>query len=126
MSNGIAIDFGTTNSSIAVARDGQAAETVRFRTETGTTETYRSVIYFEPKKPGVSGPKAIEQYLAADEKGRLIQSLKSFLASRLFNGTSIFGRQFSVEDLITVMLRDLRLQAEEHIGAFGGTIVVGR
>jgi hypothetical chaperone protein len=124
--SGIGIDFGTTNSSIAVARDGHTVETVQFQTETGTTETYRSVIYFEPKKPGVSGPKAIEQYLAADEKGRLIQSLKSFLASRHFNGTSIYGRQFSVEDLITVMLRDLRVQAEQQIGPFNGPIVVGR
>jgi hypothetical chaperone protein len=126
MKKGIGIDFGTTNSSIAVALDMESAETVRFQTETATTETYRSVIYFEPKKPGLSGPKAIARYLAADEKGRLIQSLKSFLASRLFSGTNIFGRQFSVEDLVTVMLRDLRVQAEEQIGAFDGTIVVGR
>jgi hypothetical chaperone protein len=126
MRQGIGIDFGTTNSSIAVARDKRTAETVRFFGETGTVETYRSVIYFEPKMPGVSGPTAIDRYLAADEKGRLIQSLKSFLASRLFTGTSIYGRQFSVEDLIAVILRDLRSAAEEQIGPFNGPIVVGR
>jgi hypothetical chaperone protein len=121
----IGIDFGTTNSSIAVVSDDRS-ETVRFKTSGGTTETYRSVLYFEPKAPGISGPLAIERYLAANEKGRLIQSLKSFLASRLFNGTSIYGRQFTVEDLITIMLRELRLQAEAQIGEFVGPIVVGR
>src|SRR5262245_1350083 len=125
MSKGIGIDFGTTNSSIAVARDERTAETISFPTEDGPTETFRSVLYFEPKTPGVSGSLAIQRYLAADEKGRLIQSLKSFLASRTFSGTSIYGRQFSVEDLITIMLREMRLQAEEQIGGFGGPVVVG-
>src|SRR5260370_38151955 len=106
MRRAIGSGFGTTNSSIAVARHERTVETVRFRTETATTETYRSVLYFEPKTPGLSGPRAIERYLAADEKGRLIQSLKSFLASRLFTGTNIYGRQFPVEHLVTIILRD--------------------
>ena len=126
MHTGIGLDFGTTNSSIAIARDGGAPDAVRFRTAAGETDTYRSVLYFERHSATLSGPSAIEGYLAADEKGRLIQSLKSFLASRLFTSTDVFGRQFTVEDLITIILRDLRTQAEAQLGSFGEAIVVGR
>ncbi len=126
MRKGIGIDFGTTNSSIAVAHDKRTATTVQFRTGTGTTDTYRSVLYFEPKTPTSCGPLAIEHYLAADEKGRLIQSLKSFLGSRLFTSTAVFERSYSLEDLIAIMLRDLRTQAEAQVGTFDGPIVVGR
>ena len=38
-----------------------------------------------------SGPAAIERYLDSDEKGRLVQSLKSHLTSRTLTGTEVFG-----------------------------------
>ena len=126
MLKGIGIDFGTTNSAVALAREDGTIESVRFKTSTGTTETYRSVLYFEPRIAGVGGPIAIERYLAADEKGRLIQSLKSFLASRLFSGTNVFGRQYSLDDLIAIMLRDIRTQSEHQLGVFDCPIAVGR
>ncbi len=47
-------------------------------------------------------------------RGRLIQSLKSYLTSRTLTGTEVFGRRYSVEDLISRILTDLRLSAERQ------------
>ena len=86
---GIGLDFGTTNSSLAVAGAGGHVQLTRFPYSRGVTEAYRSLLYLEKVKQGArtivrswSGPAGIERYLEADDKGRLVQSLKSFLSSR--------------------------------------------
>lgn len=128
----IGIDFGTTNSSIALAREG-AVELVSFPTATGTTESFRSVLYLEQLKhagrtqiKGFTGPAAIEHYLLAEHKGRLIQSLKSYLTSRTLTGTEVFGRRYVVEDLISRILTDLRLNAERQFDRPVRHATVGR
>src|SRR5271170_4356973 len=128
----IGIDFGTTNSSIALARSG-AVELVSFPTAGGSTESFRSVLYLEQRKhagrtqiKGFTGPSAIEHYLQAEHKGRLIQSLKSYLTSRTLTGTEVFGRRYSVEDLISRVLTDLRLSAERQFDQPVRHATVGR
>jgi hypothetical chaperone protein len=127
----IGIDFGTTNSSLARVNGG-AVELVRFVCGS-STESFRSVLYLEQhKKAGVrqvqswTGPWAIEQYLEAEHKGRLIQSLKSYLPSRLLTGTEVLGRHYTLEDLISRMLADLRLHAERQFGVPVRHATVGR
>ena len=61
-----------------------------------------------------TGPAAIDRYLEADEKGRLIQSLKSFLASRTLQSTEVFGKRHTLEDLIAKILRDIREEAQRQ------------
>src|SRR5882757_2468457 len=129
----IGIDFGTTNSSIALVRTSGAVELVSFPTATGITESFRSVLYLEQRKQagrtqikGFTGPAAIEQYLQAEHKGRLIQSLKSYLTSRTLTGTEVFGRRYSIEDLISRILTDLRLNAERQFNQPIRHATVGR
>jgi hypothetical chaperone protein len=129
----IGIDFGTTNSSIACADGSDEVQLAKFPYLGGLTDAYRSLLYLQREKEGGAnilkswtGPEAIEQYLAADVKGRLIQSLKSFLSSRSLHSTEIFGRRHTLEELIGRILRDLRKNAEHQFGIKISSAVVGR
>ena len=116
------IDFGTTNSAVAMLMPGKEIQLARFSFRGEEIPSCRSVLYFEQWKTangqrrvhGYSGPGAIEHYLDADEKGRLIQSLKSHLPSRSLSGTEVFGRRHRLEELIARIVGDLRKRAEEQ------------
>jgi hypothetical chaperone protein len=132
-SHSIGIDFGTTNSSIAFAKGSREVEMAQFSSMGELTDAYRSLLYLERVKEGNvnslkswSGPEGIAHYLSADPKGRLMQSLKSFLSSRSLLTTEVFGRRYSLEELISRILKDLRKKAEEQFGASITSAVVGR
>jgi hypothetical chaperone protein len=129
----IGIDFGTTNSSIAYASNSDEVQLAKFPYLGDMTESYRSLLYLQQVKEGGAktlkswtGPEAIEHYLSADSKGRLLQSLKSFLTSRTLQGTEVFGRRYTLEDLIARILRDLREKAEKQFRIDIRSAVVGR
>ncbi len=129
----IGIDFGTTNSSIGRVTDGSQVELVRFAQGGRSREAFRSLLYLEQVKAlgrssikSWAGPIGIEQYLLAETKGRLIQSLKSYLTSRSLTSTEVFGRRYTIEDLIARILTDLREHAERHFGTRIRSAMVGR
>ena len=122
----VGLDFGTTNSSLAVRKPGEREPSLtRFADgRGGTTSTFRSVLYFEEdhvngrlELRSLAGPEAIERYRAqATGNTRLIQSLKSYLASSLFTSTAVFGRPHTLEDLVTQILRGIRRGAVDALG----------
>lgn len=123
----VGIDFGTTNSSIGLARDG-AVHMVQFSSRSGLSPSSRSLLYLQRRmlaqgKPVSvwTGAAGIEHYLQSDSfddalQGRLIQSLKSYLSARSLTGTEIFGRPYQFEILVARMLRDLREWASDFFG----------
>jgi hypothetical chaperone protein len=132
--NAAGIDFGTTNSSVALVTRDSNVELASFNFAGSETLSSRSVLYFEQQKApggmkrthGLSGAAAIERYLDSDEKGRLIQSLKSHLTSRTLTGTEVFGRRHRLEELISRILGDLRKHAEKQFDRPIRHAVVGR
>jgi len=129
----LGLDFGTTNSAIALATPDGKAELATFPEDDHYTTTFRSVLYFDPErseptgKPrAVGGPHAIAEYLQAETRGRLIQSMKSHLASPLFKHTAILGYSYTLEELIALIIRQLKAAAEAQFGVLDGRVVVGR
>ena|SRR5579862_5361829 len=128
----IGLDFGTTNSAIArVAGDGSIALANFSAGDRARSETMRSILFFAADPPENEsrlsvGAAAIDRYIESSANGRLIQSLKSFLADRSFDATDIMGELYSLEDLIAPILRRLRKIAEEQFGELPPHVVVGR
>lgn len=130
----LGLDFGTTNSAIAAVTPDGSARLATFAARDGRTATFRSILYVDPEAPGENGlppkvsagPAAIQAWLDTGGRGRLIQSIKAHLASRLFTTTNLFGVQYRLEDLIALFLRALRTAAIAQLGDPGRAVVVGR
>jgi hypothetical chaperone protein len=119
----LGLDFGTTNSAVA-------SEAGLARFPSGRS-TFRSVLYFDADERGpdrkplsIAGEEGIVRYLAEEATGRLIQSMKSYLASRRFNATQVFSSVYTLEDLIARLAKDLAAAART-IGD-PSRVVVGR
>lgn len=132
----VGLDFGTTNSAIAVVAEDGAPRLARFPSHSAQappTETFRSILFFESTEEtgGTEsalsvGNDAIRRYLRAAGNGRLVQSLKSFLADRTFHSTEIMGEEYTLGDLIAPILLELRRAAEAQFGPLPPRVVVGR
>lgn len=125
------IDFGTTNSAVARLRGAGDATLAQFRSEHGPTETFRSILYFEPKpargvEPVHAGPAAVEHYRQAAHKGRFIQSLKAYLGDAGFTGTMVGGRHRTLPQMIALILQRLLRAAADDFGTTPTRAIVGR
>jgi hypothetical chaperone protein len=132
MSDSIGLDFGTTNSAVATVGDSGAV-LASYETAKGPTDTFPSILYFERIREGSvtrfassAGPRAIERYLDADDRGRLIQSLKAYLADRRFDSTGIFSKRYSLEEMIALIVQHLQAQAARTLGPIPPRAMVGR
>ncbi|MEQ9196254.1 MAG: Hsp70 family protein [Parvibaculum sp.] len=116
----IGLDFGTTNSALAVASPEGASRLVPVRHGGETLSTFRSILYFDDderdangRPHAFTGPAAMDAYLERGAEGRLIQSVKSYLANPNFTSTSIFNSRFTLENLVGFIVARMIDASEE-------------
>ena len=124
----IGVDFGTTNTVVSLLLPDGTAQTVRHRFGTAELDVVRTLLCFWNEGSGTHlalrngvGPAAIEAYLDDPLESRLMMSLKSYLAQRSFTETRVFGRSFTLEDLIALFLRPVVPPISD-----GAVLVAGR
>jgi hypothetical chaperone protein len=116
------IDFGTSNSSIAVSYRRNEASLDEL-TDPGVP----SLLYLDAMGLELVGDTAAQQYLLGRDptQSRLMSSLKAFLADDQFEQTASWGRTWRLEDLTKFILRHLKRQADERLNADVTRVLIG-
>jgi len=128
----IGIDFGTTNTVVALAGDDGPAHLVKFPAPERELFAFRSALSFyappeQPKDREIeAGPWAIEAYVEDPLETRFIQSFKSFAAAESFTETQIIGRRYQFEDLLSTFLLKLRERGGSDMASLPRRVIVGR
>ena len=112
------IDFGTSTSVISILNKNTK--------KIAHTFSQNSVIYFQDAQHHYIGKEAIDQYLSNDMKGRLLKSIKTLLPQSAFTFTYIFGKKYSAEDLVCLILKCLKEKADALVGEEITEVVLGR
>lgn len=122
----VGLDFGTTNSALALAQDN-AVKVINISNRETTERTLPSVLFFDEDREVLVGQQAIDEYVAyGGGYGRFLQSLKAFLPQSTFTETRIFGKRYELEDLIAVILAEIKTLAENQTGSSIDSVTLGR
>ncbi|ASP90732.1 Hsp70 family protein [Sinorhizobium meliloti] len=130
MASALGLDFGTTNSVLAQT-EGASTRSIVVESPTGRSDTTRTALSFL-KDAGPSplkveaGQAAIREFIDNPGECRFLQSIKTFAASALFQGTLIFGKRYEFEDLMQRFLTRLRDYAGNNWEATFRRVVIGR
>jgi hypothetical chaperone protein len=122
--HGLGIDFGTSNSAVAVVDGAGAARLVPL--EGGATTLPTAVFFNAEDKTVHFGREAMALYLSGVE-GRLMRSLKSLLGSSLMREQTAIGwGSMAFQEIVSRFVAELAERARSEVGALSPRVVVGR
>jgi hypothetical chaperone protein len=117
------IDFGTSNSSIAIASDGQVS---LIPVEQNSVTIPSAIFFRQADNKAFYGRVAIELFLDR-QPGRFMRSLKRVLGTSLMKqGTVVNGAAMNFPTIITSFLRHIKDKADTVAGQSIEQVVMGR
>ncbi|RZM23256.1 MAG: Hsp70 family protein, partial [Sphingomonas sp.] len=127
----LGLDFGTTNSVVALGTRGGTPELVTFAAPAETSPVFRSALCFWQDDSGKglasdAGPWAIAEYMEYPLDSRFIQSFKSVAAMKTFEQASVFDKRYRFEEMGQLFLEKLISHAGGKLDTRPHRIVVGR
>ncbi|MBL8331685.1 MAG: Hsp70 family protein, partial [Rubrivivax sp.] len=120
-----AIDFGTSNSAVALPQGAHGMRLVELEAGFPTLPT---AVFYRSDEPGcLYGRAALAAYVDGYD-GRLMRSMKSALGSSLMEQATDIGEGRSVRyaDVVSGFLRHLKQRAEAELGQPLRRVVLGR
>jgi len=120
------LDFGTTNSALALAQ-GDAVKVVNIGNQESAERTLPSVLFFNEDREVFVGQRAIDDYVSyGGGHGRFLQSLKAYLPQATFTETRIFGKRYELQDLLALILKEIKSIGEKYAGGSVDSVTLGR
>ena len=117
------IDFGTSNSAVAVSEAGRAR---LLPAQNGATSLPTALFFSFEDNSTSYGREAMQRYLGHEE-GRLLRSIKSLLGTALYDEmTQVKFRRYAFADIIADFLRFMRDAAGKELGQPPDQVVIGR
>lgn len=126
MPTAYAIDFGTTNSLLAAANSDGTISPIPMDPDASDPTVMRTILYSPAKDQWFYGGGAINTYGEMMAEGRLFRSIKKYLPDPSFLGTTIHGKRYTLHDLISVFLSEMRQRANKHFNEDVDKVVLGR
>lgn len=116
------IDFGTSNSTVAIARGDDVAMVAL---EDGKT-TLPSAIFFTPAMNVHFGRDAVAAYLEGED-GRLLRGIKKILGTSLMGEKTLIGnRNIAFSQVLATFIGHLKAKADHAAGQEIDSVVMGR
>jgi hypothetical chaperone protein len=129
----IGIDFGTSNTVVAIADPHGNVEALTFDHRGQDLKVFVTALCFWDERHGnglrtevEGGPWAIDQFLEGLNAHRFIQSFKTFAASATFQETRIFRERYRFEDLLSTFLRTLVRHGGSRLDWSARNVLIGR